>query len=308
MSNIVKDSLKYTDRVANHGLWVKTEILGGYGKHVNPFTGKTEFEETIFGPDENTVTIGGVQYAMEMIFGVKGGINVPTLYDQLQIGLPNATYSSVKVDAPDGQYSMPYRHGNMVTLFGIGLTGSAENSITKYPVDYRENGINVSKTAEDGTELDGIMLPFRYTSQSLNETEQKKYFGKKASASGDYTGFYLKKFENDPLIKHVWNTGTDDEAAAEITNAEVWTSTRSTPAQSYCELALKITNKDIKEYFNLTSRIDEPRFNTVALFFGDYNADKADYENVRMFSKLYIPTENVSLSKDLDIIYRVYGC
>ena len=83
-------------------------------------------------------------------------------------------------------------------------------------------------------------------------------------------------------------------------------SSGTTAIQSLAEIQLKITEKDIKEYFNITGRIDEPRFNAVALFYADWNDDQQDYENVRLFSKLYIPTENVSLSKDLDLIYRVY--
>ena len=72
-------------------------------------------------------------------------------------------------------------------------------------------------------------------------------------------------------------------------------------------MQLKITNKDIKEYFELNGSLGDPRFNTVALYDAIYDKDVGDYRNVRMFSKLYIPNENLSLSKDLDLIYRVYG-
>lgn len=304
----INDTINLNDRMGNgrNPFWVKTEIIGGHGIHVNPLTGVSELDEVIFGPVHNTVTISGVQYAMEMIFGTTGPITIPTLYDELGIGLANETFTDMKVSDPNGEYTMPYHFGNRVCLFGIGLTGSAENSITKYPVDYREKSIEISKTAEDGTQLEGVMLPFRYTSQSLTETEQKSYFGKKVS--GGYTGYYLKRFENDPVIKHLWNTGsTDEDSEEEVTNGEVWDSSRTTAVQSFTEMQLKITEKDIKEYFNETGRIDEPRLNTIALFFGDYKTEQADYANVRMFSKLYIPTENVSLSKDLDLIYRVYG-
>lgn len=309
-NKLLKDSLSFNDKMSTqrkrNKLWTRTEIFGGHGIHKNPLTGLSELDEVIFGPMSNTVTIAGVQYAMESIFGSAGPIEIPTLYDELGIGLPNAVYTNNVVDDPNETYTMPYRYGNRVCLFGIGLTGSAENSITKYPVDYREKSIQMTKTAEDGTELDGIMLPFRYTSQLLTETESKMYFGKKAD--GDYTGYYLKKFENPPTIKHLWDSGSDgSDEEIEIINAEVWDSTRTTAVQSMAEMQLKITEKDIKEYFNITGRIDEPRFNTIALFFADWNNDQQDYENVRLFSKLYIPTENVSLSKDLDLIYRVYG-
>lgn len=300
---MLKDRLMLGDIDQPLGFWKATQIIGGYGIHKG-FAGLSELNETVF-ETHNTVTIGGVQYAMESIFGESGPISVPTLYDELGIGLPNAVYQDVIVPDPDGDHPMPYHYGNRVVLFGVGLTGSAENNITKYPVDYREKSIQGTKIAEDGTELDGVMLPLRFTSFTLTETEEKKYFGKKKS--NDYTAYYLKRFENPALVRHLWNIGSADDGDVEVTNAEVWTSTRTTAVQSMAELQLKITSKDIKEYFNITGRIDEPRFNTVALFFGDYNRALGDYENVRMFSKLYIPTENVSLSKDLDLIYRVYG-
>lgn len=300
---VLEDSLMLNDE-RSFGFWKGTQIIGGHGFKKNPFSGLSELEESIF-ETHNTVTISGVQYAMESIFGESGPISVPTLYDELGIGLPNAIYQDVTVADPDGDHKMPHHYGNRVVLFGIGLTGSAENNITKYPVNYRERSIQINRTAEDGTELDGIMLPFRYTSQDLTETEQRQYFGKKVS--GDYTGYYLKRFENPTLVRHLWNVGSVDDGDVEVSNAEVWVSTRNTEVQSIAEMQLKITTKDIKEYFNITGRIDSPRFNTVALFYADYNRARGDYENVRMFSKLYIPTEDVSLAKGLDLIYRVYG-
>lgn len=307
----LKDTLSFKDGIGegiSRSLWKYTEVIGGHGLHKNPVTGISELDEIVFGPDHNTVTIGGVQYAMEQIFGVKGPITIPTLYDELQIGLTNASYSDLNIEVPLGQVTVPYTKQNRVFLFGIGLTGSAENAITKYPVDYREKSIQMTKQAEDGTQLEGIMLPFRYTTADLTETDQKKYFGKKVTDG--YTGYYLKELDTVATIKHLWNTGSseDEDELAQVTNEEVWTATRSTPVQTMTELQLKIGEKDIKEFFEITERVDEPRFNTVALFSGEYDSAQGDYTNVRMFSKLYIPTENMSLSKDLDIIYRVYGC
>ena len=48
-----------------------------------------------------------------------------------------------------------------------------------------------------------------------------------------------------------------------------------------------------------------------ALFTGQYVpstsvTDYGDFRDVRLFSKLNIPTEYLSLNKDLNIIYRVY--
>ena len=39
----------------------------------------------------------------------------------------------------------------------------------------------------------------------------------------------------------------------------------------------------------------------------DKNELKGDYADIHLFSKLNIPTEPMSLTKDMHIIYRVYG-
>lgn len=312
----LKDELPLkADRIGSQrGFWVKTEILGGYGIHKNPVTGISELDETIF-TSKNTVCIGGVQYAMEQIFGISGPITVPTLYSQMGIGAADKNYTGREIDVPDGtgKHTMPYAYGNRICLFGIGLSGygGGENAITKYPVDYRENAIQNVKSGSDGTSLNGLMIPFRYTTQDLSSTDQTKYFGIKTDSSTGYTSYFLKRFETEPNIYHYWNTsgtvdGSEDDAS-EVTQAEVWDSTRTTAVLSLTEITLKVSNKDVKEYFEITGSLGDPRFNTVALYDAIYDADESDYRNVRMFSKLYIPNENLSLSKDLDLIYRVYG-
>lgn len=306
---------RYNDRIAfnrdeivgNHKhstLWAKTEVLGGYelSKALN---GISVLGETVFS-ESNMVPIGGVQYAMEMIFGITGGISVPTLYDDAGIGLPNAIYVGNTVGTPDGERVMPYPYGNNVLLFGVGITGSAENNTTELPVSYRENSINMNLTTADGTTLSGLMLPFRYTSSVLSAADQKQYFGKKSFAD-NVTGYYLKRFESEPAIHHLWKTGEDQEGEVEVENNEVWDSTRTNDVETFTEIVLKLSQKDLKEYFTANGEIERTRFNTIALFSGFYNTEKGDYENVRLFSKLHIPVENLSLSKDLDIIYRVYG-
>ena len=77
---------------------------------------------------------------------------------------------------------------------------------------------------------------------------------------------------------------------------------------------MKISTKDVKDYFTYIEQSDKTRINTIALFNGKYvyNNDTdlngvGDYQDVRLFSKLNIPVEYLSMNKDLNIIYRVYG-
>ena len=71
--------------------------------------------------------------------------------------------------------------------------------------------------------------------------------------------------------------------------------------------------KDVKEWFIDLEQEDRTRFNTIALFSGEFlrdtedPADYGDYRDVRLFSKLCIPTEYLTLAKDVNIVYRVYS-
>ena len=272
---------------ASSGIWAKTEILCSNGEVINNPTGKSSFAPGCpFTKSKNMVPIGGVEYVFEKLFGVAGTqFEVPTLY------------------------------GHLVQLFGIGITGTAENDITVYPVDYREKSITLSRVTKDGLSLKGTMVPFRYTAEQLSSVERQRYFGKKAEDDGN-TAYYLKRFESDPVIKHVWVTGEDYEDGDErlVSSSEVWDNTVGTnTVESFTEIILKVSKQDVKEWFVNLEQEDRTRINTIALFNGrfvkndDDPTDYGDYEDVRLFSKLNIPVEFLSLSKDLNIIYRIYG-
>jgi hypothetical protein len=77
--------------------------------------------------------------------------------------------------------------------------------------------------------------------------------------------------------------------------------------ESFTEIVLKVSKKDIKEWFINLEQEDRTRINTIALFNGEYVPDSGDYRDVRLFSKLCINPEYLDKSKDLNIIYRVYG-
>lgn len=305
------------------GLWAKTEILCSNGDvFINPH-GKSSFKPGCpFTKSGNMVVIGGVEYVMEQLFGVvTPQFDIPTLFQQSGVGKPDSLPPSETYRIPDtekgyAQYkSIIFRYGHLVQLFGIGITGTAENDVTVYPVDYRENSLELSRVTSDGLTLKGTMVPFRYTAEQLSSTERQKYFGKKTFDDGN-TGYYLKRFESDPVIKHTWKTGEDYNDGDErlISSSEVWDNTVGTnTVESFTEIILKVSKKDVKEWFTNLEQRDRTRINTLALFNGRFvkndedPTDYGDYEDVRLFSKLNIPVEYLSLSKDLNIIYRVYG-
>ena len=146
---------------------------------------------------------------------------------------------------------------------------------------------------------------FLYTS-SLSNEDKLKYFGKKLNSGSAYN-YYLKRFENTPIIKHIWRTDDYNEPETEVSSEDVWRiNLGSNIVESFTECVLKVTKNDAKDYFNATPTPERARINTIALFSGEYVAASGDYRDIRLFSKLNIPTEYLSLNKDLNIIYRVY--
>lgn len=321
----LEDDLSFKNDTAgikhSSGMWARTEIIAGYGYHHNRY-GKSILDEEI-AKETNTVPISGVQTVFKALFGVDGPIEIPTLYDKLGIGLPNEqevpTFLVPDTPIIDGSATMRtsmFQNGHFVQLFGVGVTGTAENNITVHKVGYRETEIEMDVQTADGV-LNGSMYPFRYTDSELDPQERQKYFGKKLDPDTGKTGYYLKRFEMFPEIKHIWKTSDDMDFENEVivTNDTVFDFTRDDAINSFIECHLRITKKDLKEFFNY--KLDQPescRFNTIALYDGRYSevgkpdGDQfGDYTNVRLFSKLNIPTEPLSLTKDLEIIYRIYG-
>lgn len=308
----LKSLPKVNDNLKQHGcIWARTEVIGSYSPvRYNPH-GKSSFNETVFD-SSNTVPIGGVQYLMESLFDVRGPITVPTLYDQTGIGLANSPIPSDTYKTPNGDKIVTHRIGHHVCLFGVGITGTAENDVTVYPVDYRENSIELSRVTTDGATLTGAMIPFRFTASTLNEYERKKYFGKYVDSAG-ITGYYLKAFETDVTIKHIWKSGKEVDSETEVAEDEIWENlTGVNTIETFAEIILKVSKEDVKEWYNYLDQDDRARINTIALYTGEFMPNEAadgygDYRDCMLFSKLNIPVEYLSLSKDLNIIYRVYG-
>lgn len=324
MKKIFNDKLGEFRDTLTPGLWAKTEIIVGHDYHKNRF-GKSVLGDVI-SIDHNTVPISGVQAVFQSLFGVKDDkVTISTLHDDLGIGLPNEpaalsqSFLIPQTTILDGAATLRecmYQTGHFVQLFGLGVTGTAENNITVHKVNYRETKIQMDVTTSDGV-LNGAMYPFRYTESELDPQERQKYFGKKLDSATGKTGFYLKRFENFPEIKHIWKTQDtmDSDEETLLTNDTVFDFTRDDAINSFIECHLRVTKKDLKEYFQY--KLDQPescRFNTIALYAGRYsevgkdeNEQFGDYTNVQLFSKLNIPTEALSLEKDLEIIYRIYG-
>lgn len=229
---------------------------------------------------ENQIVLGGALFILEKVFGVESPLYVDYLNNIMGI-------------ATDEPIDEVYPKDTIVTLFGVGTGGCGDSIRSVKDVKFYEREI-----------FD--MIPFRVTDEELTPTEQKKYWFKK-DMNGK-TAYYLKKFEQDPEIKVLWKDAEGDEDGSEV-ESDVHDTVRTEPIETFVEMVLKISKKDIREYFELHGDIEQTRVNSIGLFTGclrELPDGTHDFKQVKLFSKLNIPNEMLTLAKDLTLVYRIY--
>lgn len=229
---------------------------------------------------ENQIVLGGALFILEKVFGVESPLYVDYLNNIM----------GVATDEPIDEI---YPQDTIVTLFGVGTGGCGDSIRSVKDVKFYEREI-----------FD--MIPFRVTDEELTPAEQKKYWFKK-DMNGK-TAFYLKKFEQNPEIKVLWKDAEGDEDGSEV-ESDVHTTQRTEPIETFVEMVLKISKKDIREYFELHGDIEQTRVNSIGLFTGCLRTlpdGTEDFKQVKLFSKLNIPNEMLTLAKDLTLVYRIY--
>ena len=253
-------------------------------KHPSPYCrtkvwGVDEFGQKLF-EEENQVVLGGSLFTLQKVWGVNSPLNIETL-------------NSIMNVATSGD-SVPDLKNTFVCLFGVGYGGAGDTAKSVKDVKYYEREI-----------FD--MVPLRVPEGELTEQEKLQYFFKTTLSTGR-NAYYLKRFEQTPEISVLWKDGIDDEDGTAVEEG-VHTTQRTEAIETFVEMHLKITKKDIREFFDMNGDIDEARFNSIGLFTGvlcDLGNGEYDFKEVRLFSKLNIPNEYLTLRKDIDIYYRVY--
>lgn len=252
---------------------LRTKVTGYLGDNINPF------DEKIFD-EENQIVIGGALFILEKVFGVEPNLYVDYLNNIMGI-------------ATDDMSTDLYADTH-VCLFGVGVGGCGDSIRSVKDVNFVEREIFE-------------MVPFRITDEDLNPSEQKKYFFK--MEKDNKTHYYLKTFEQQPVIKALWKDSDDQDEDGSEVESGVHESTRTEPIETFVEMILKISKKDVRDYFELYGDIEQCRINSIGLFTGAKRnlADgTTDYQQVKLFSKLNIPNEMLTLKKDLTIVYRIY--
>jgi hypothetical protein len=253
---------------------LRTRVMGFSGTNTNPF------EEKIFD-DENQIVIGGALFILEKVFGVESDLYVDYLNNIMGI-------------ATDAMSTEVYPKDTVVCLFGVGIGGCGDSIRSVRDVNFVEREIFE-------------MVPFRITDEELNASEVDKYWFKQEKDNKIH--YYLKSFETQPHVKALWKDSDDQDEDGSEVESGVHDTQRTEPIETFVEMILKISKKDVREYFELYGDIEQCRVNSIGLFTGakrELPNGEVDYQQVKLFSKLNIPNEMLTMKKDITIIYRIY--
>lgn len=285
-SNIIRhsDSLNTHDLTMPMGYrkpGFRTKIIGGHDLYKDN-NGVSQLGEVLF-TTENSLVLGGGLFVLEKVFGVASPLTVEYLNNIMNIATSGTPVTEI------------YPKNNIVCLFGVGIGGSGDTITSVLDVNYKEREIV-------------NMIPFRVSDTPLSTMDATKYWFRKLDQTSGKTMYYLKKFENDPQIKVLWDDGVGDEDGSTV-EAGVQDSPRTDPIETFVEINLNITKNDCREWFELYGNIEQTRVNSIGLFTGvpaQLDDGTTDYKEVKLFSKLNINNEMLTSSKDLSIIYRIY--
>lgn len=281
---LMNEIRKFNDRL-NHKDKLDVNNSVKRFKHPSPFARtqviiRNELGE-ILDIQENQVVLGGALFVLEKCWKVNSPLPIDDLNTIMSIANTGAT---------------PDPDDVKVCLFGVGTGGSGDAIGTVVDVNFYEREI-----------FD--MVPLRVTEPAnMTAEELTKYFFMEDQGDGK-TRYYLKTFENTPEIKVLWKDAGEGEDGSEVTTG-VHNTTRTEPIETFVEMTLKITNKDLREWFEQNGEVELTRFNSIGLFTGAPtllgDGVTTDYKDVKMISKLNIDNEMLTFSKELTITYRIY--
>lgn len=271
---VLSDSLMAKDRK------VKTLIMAGYDLYTDQ-NGISRLGEQVIRPQHNKIVVGGAIQLLAALFGATSDLNISTLNSLMGIG--------ENVVAPEG--TLP-----QVALFNIGLGGCGSSYSDDMP-------------ALDQTNIVPKMIPFRIVDSLEDIEDPTKYWFAKQLENGK-TAYYLKKFESTPKIHTLLKDADSSDADGTEISGNPADYDRKEGMESFVEVILRITSKDLREYFEIYDNPQYPRFNSIGLCLGKLgtipDTGAQEYKDVIQFSVLNFSNEMLHFDKDLSIIYRVY--
>lgn len=280
MSKIIRDrfALNSDLRVGSvqrppfKGVLYRDDGVNEYGRHV--FT----------KVNENIVTLGGSITALEKLAGVTAAFKPNSINDIMGINTGHDYH-------PDT---------TTVALFGVGTGGAALDFANVFDPSVKQNIV-------------ADMVPMMVSENDLTGADASKYMMKSTITTSGGTQlkcWYLKEFETTPIIRSLWkDAATDEEDGSEITD-DISESESLNDVEAFVQYKLKITQYDVRSYFEAMGMLNMARYNSIGLYTGEkilLPDGTYDYVNVRLFSVVNINNEPLDQRKEITYYYRVYA-
>ena len=246
-----------------------------------------ETGEIIFKGLKNKVIIPGSGLIAHKLFDINDSEITPSY----NTAFGDNMYTPATDTPPDYAQTTATKDNHKILLFCCGIDGCGSENSQVYPVDYTK------WIAPEN------MVPFRFQvrGNDLTDDLRKIYFGK-TSINDEYTAYYFKRFEGNPVLVQQYVDGTPIDS-------NIYNSEKTESAETYVEISLRITKEDIRDYFIATVGIDEAKINSISLCSG-YPVEENGYiyyKDIRPLTKLNIPNEQlIDTTKGIEIIYHIY--
>lgn len=228
----------------------------------------------------NKIPVGGILSMLVNTFNATSGLTISSLNELMGIGRTG----TLRQNTP-----------STVCLFNLGLGGCG--------AAYTDE-----KEVLDQDNIVPSMIPFRIVDSKSELDEPDKYWFAKQMENGK-TAYYLKSFEGIPTIKTLWKDASEEGEDGTEVVGNPKESDRTEGMESFAQMILRISRKDLREYFSIYEDSRYPRFNSLGLCLGQKGVlddGREEYLNVYQFSILNFSNEMLHFDKDLTIIYRLY--
>lgn len=249
-----------------------------------------EFGECLFEDLHNETVLAGALTVLEKLWKVKSSLKIATINSLMGI---NDIVDIADSSANDEDH---------ICLWGIGIGGCGDTLNSIRTVNFYERELGQNGHTDQ-------MIPFRVVEEPFASTDPNysKYFMKRERPDGYYE-YYLKAFENVPVIRSLWKDGEEGKDGSEV-EEDVHNTTRDDDLEVFVEMHCKLDLKDVHEYFEHLGQPNMTRVNTIGLFTGrktEMGDGSIDYTNVKLFSKLNMDNEPLKNAKTILWKYRVF--
>lgn len=273
MAELICDKMGLQDKVSHPLFPVDGHYKVTRGELFQKLT--DDYGHTFLKPiASNTVVLGGAILALEKLCGTQASFIPPTLNDILNVPVNGTTRGNEKI-----------------CLFGCGTGGSQLDFGNVVATDVKQSNVKE-------------LVPMRYGA-SVVGTDATKYYMKAKNSDNTTYSWYLKEFDNTPVIKSFWKNSVDTEGEGTEITEDISDSVRTEGIETYAQFEISLNSNDVREYFLSIGNLKMARYNSFGIYVGEKVGD--EYGNVRLYAVVNFNNRSLDTPTTSSFIYRIYA-